>query len=143
MSSEWVGFPLSSFADNIKDGFRCMGGTSPPLDVGYDTEYLECGGSLALIMSYSLCTIMALFSVGIVLQRGNQALGRAMFLGVFFAIIALAIYDTETSFGSGFFGSDIGTLELVSFVCLLTGMETYYYDPEPDGQVMTNYVPRR
>ena len=128
----------------MHDGFKCtILGESPPFNVDYDTEYLNCEGSLLLIMSYSVCTILALFSVGIVLQLGSQALGRSMFLGALFAIAALAMYDTLTSFGDGFFGSDIGTIELISFVCLLAGMETYYYDPEPDGQVVTNYVPRR
>jgi hypothetical protein len=143
VSSDWAGFPISAFFDNVGDGLNCVMGTSPPLDVDYDTEYLECNGSMALILSYCLCTILSLFSVNIVLQLGNQALGRAMFLGVFFAILGLSIYDTFTSFGNGFFGSDIGLLELISFVCLLAGMEIYYYDPEPDGQVMTAYIPRR
>lgn len=137
------GFPISSLFQNISDGLYCMVGFAPASDVVYNTDYLSCSGSMNLILSYSLCTILSLFCVNIVLQLGNQALGRAMFLGVFLAIIALSIYDTFTSFGNGFFGSDIGVLELISFICLLTGMETYYYDPEPDGQVMTSYVPMR
>lgn len=143
VSSDWTGFPLSSFLYNVRDGFFCVGGISPPADVDYDTEYLECNGSLIMIVCYSICTILALFSVNIVLELGSQGLGRALFLGALFAIAALSMYDTLTSFGTGFFGSDIGVLELISFVCLLAGLETYYHDPEPDGQVMTNYVPRR
>lgn len=143
VSSRWDGFPISSFFTNINDGFHCILGRDPSIFAPYDTEYCNCESSLLLILSYSVFTILALFCVDTVLQLGNQALGRAMFLGVFFAIIILSIYDTISSFGDGYFGSDIGLMELFSFACLLTGMETYYYDPEPDGQVMTAYIPSR
>ncbi len=143
VASDWTGFPIDRFFSDVSGGFRCLMGKTPEGDPGYDTEYSICEGSVYLILSYVICTIVSLFSVEKVLQLGNQILGRALFIGVFFAIITLAIYDKSQDNGYGFYGSNIGILDIVAFFCLLWGMETYYHDPEPDGQALTSYIPQK
>ena len=135
-----IGFPLSSFSENYGDGLRCLLGYNPDeRTVNYDTSFTNCEGSILLCLLFVLSNIIVLESINVVLQMSNQVLARSMAVAVLFAFTALGVYDTEVDYGLGYWGSNIGTADLVSIVFLVWGIEIYGNEAEPNVEVLTNY----
>lgn len=67
-------------------------------------------------------------------------MGRVLAVSVFFAFLALGVYDHFVDVGSGGFnGGTIDSIDIISIVVLLVGMEIYGSDPEPDVELVANY----
>ena len=125
--------------DNLINGFECLQGLKEKSELNNDF-HSECQGSIWLILGYVLSNIAVLACIDQVLQTSNQILGRVMAFGVFFAFIALGIYDThEYKDYGGLNGGTIGFTDLISLVFLIIGMEIYGSDPEPDAELVANF----
>ena len=144
LSPNPTGFPIMSFMHNMKDGFGCVTGSynSAKDAEPYTNEYMNCDGNTTLVFGFVVSTALVLLCIDQVLYFKDQILGRAMACSVLFAFATLAVYDyTHPYFGPGLFGSSsVGLADILSIIVLLVGMEIYGRDPEPDIEVITNYV---
>lgn len=162
VSNDWGGFPLSSFFTNMSDGLECLWGNDPPPSPPtlYDSADTECHNSMWIILAFVVSNIIVLECIDRVLQLSNQILGRAMALAVLFAFLSLFVYASKESnddddaaaaaaAGNKRFNSNshhsagatnVGYADILSIIILLCGMEVYGRDPEPDVEVITNYI---
>lgn len=141
ISSEWAGFPLDSFFENVGDGWRCFLGINPEEYTRYDAAYATCSYSYIIVIGYVVSNVIVLECIGRVLQSDNLILGRSMSAAVFVSFLALGIYDTKLGYQQGLFGSAIDFIDVVAIAILLMGMEVYGHDPEPDVESITNFSP--
>lgn len=133
------GFPLSSFITNSYDGFQCLLGRNPSRHAPYDTIYCDCEYSMWIVIGYVILNIVVIECINKVLQTSNQLLGRCLAASVLVAFVALGIYDTNVDYGYGFFGSNVGIVDIISIILLIYGLEVYGCDNEPDVEIITNY----
>ena len=92
-----------------------------------------------LIVSYVISNLVISASLNKVLQTNPNILGRSLSFSVFFAFIALAIYDHCHDKGNfGLFGGTISWVDICSLFLLLAGVEIYGSDPEPDVELIAN-----
>ena len=96
-----------------------------------------------VIIAFVLANFFVLFYLGKVLQLSNQVVGRAMALAIFVAFIVLWAYDIYINHVRGSFvlSSNVGLCDITAIIILLVGMEIYGRDPEPDEELITNFVP--
>jgi hypothetical protein len=85
---------------NLSNGFLCLQGTNTDTDT-YNSFNNGCAGSIWLIIAYVVSNILVLVCIDRVLQTSNQILGRVLAVSVFFAFIALGIYDHFADVGLG------------------------------------------
>lgn len=141
ITSEWSGYPIDSFFDNIGDGWSCFIGSNPSDYTRYDSSYASCEYSYLLVLGYVISNVVVLECIDRVLQTSNQILGRAMAAAVFVAFLALGIYDTNRNFGNELDGNGVDLYDIIAIIVLLAGMEIYGRDPEPESEQITNFVP--
>lgn len=125
---------------NIFHGLECFIGIDPdPTDHSGN----NCSESLWVIIAFVLSNFLVLYFLGKVLQLSNQVVGRAMALAIFVAFIVLWAYDIyiNNTRGSFVLSSNVGLCDISAIVILLVGMEIYGRDPEPDEELITNFVP--
>lgn len=134
------GYPIRTLLVNIYDGWGCLRGYVPQDNVfpSDDTDGEMCSGCIWLVFTYVGCTALVIECINHVLQISNQLLGRAMAAAVFLAFMSLALYDENTNYGVGYFGTNVGIADILSVFILIYGMEVYGRDPEPDVEVITN-----
>ena len=138
VTSHFGAFPMDTFFENISNSLSCLQGKNV-YSGDYNNYNSGCGGSIYLILLYVVSNLVISACLGRVLQHNSTILGRVLAASVFFAFIALAVYDHFTDFGSGgLFGGTITWIDIVSLVLLLAGMEIYGSDPEPDVELVAN-----
>jgi hypothetical protein len=127
-------------------GWKCFLG-STPTDINRDDDmtsyYVSCSHSLWLVMGYVLATIGVMMSINVVLRLNSLLVSKAICAAICVAFVVLWLYDVSSSpFQSNpfVFGGSVGAVDLVSMAVLLVGMEVYGRDPEPDVELITNYV---
>ena len=110
---------------------------NPDGNSGYDSSSAVCSYSYLLVLGYVTSNIIVLECIDRVLRTSNQILERAMAAAVFVAFLTLLLYDNNF----GLSGCAVDLPNVVAIVTLLTGMEIYGRDPEPDVEVVTGFVP--
>lgn len=106
--------------------------------------YVECSNSLWLVLAYVFATLGVLMSINVVLRINSLLVGKAICAAILVAFLVLWLYDihfTSHQNNKYIFGGSVGSLDLISMGILLIGMEVYGRDPEPDVELITNYVP--
>jgi hypothetical protein len=122
-------------------GFRCFVGLTPNENARDDdtSREIHCGDSMYLIIGYVIATFAILASINIVLQYSGLIVSRAVSTAIFAAFVVLSIYDLHESASEGFLGGKIGIFDYFAIIILITGMEIYGRDPEPDVEIITQY----
>lgn len=142
MTSNWTGYPISSFSDNFWDGFYCILGQDPdPSTALYDTTHTSCSHVVWLVLGYVLSTALVLQCVDNVLLSSGRALGRSMAAAVLVSFVAAILYSLSAS--SMIENASFGWADLVAIALLLVGMEVFGRDPEPDPELVTNFSAAR
>mmetsp|Transcript_16337 Transcript_16337/g.24624 ORF Transcript_16337/g.24624 Transcript_16337/m.24624 type:complete len:420 (+) Transcript_16337:49-1308(+) len=142
ISSDWVGYPITSFSENFWDGLYCWLGQDPdPESSSYDTAHTSCRVLFWLIISYVISTVIVLQCIDKVLATNNRVLGRSMAAAVLTSFLGAWIY--ANTFSSNIQNPTIGVADFVSILVLLTGMEVFGRDPDPDPELVTSFSPSR
>jgi hypothetical protein len=127
-------------------GWKCFLGRTPSDELRDDDMnpyYVECSHSMWLVMAYVFATLGVLISINVVLRINSRLVGKAICAAILVAFIVLWMYDihfTSHQNNKYIFGGSVGSLDIISMGILLIGMEVYGRDPEPDVELITNYV---
>jgi hypothetical protein len=77
LSDNFTGFPLSSFFENLNEGWICgIHSTNPSNHNHFDISYSSCSYSLLVILGFVISNLVVLECIDTVLQTSNQILGR-------------------------------------------------------------------
>jgi hypothetical protein len=107
----------------------------------YDLTYTVCDSwNLKLVILYVISNVVIFECVHRILQSHNRLLGQVMSLALISSFIALGLYDSEMDYGMGLFGTTIGLADVTSLGVLLYGLDIYGRDPEPDVEIITDFV---
>ena len=140
ITSHFGAYPFDTFFENLSNGFKCVGGVAANTHDYTDYEHHHgCGTSIYLIIGYVISNLVISACLNKVLQTNPNILGRSLSFSVFFAFLALAIYDHFHDMGNfGLFGGTVSWIDICSLGLLLAGVEIYGSDPEPDVELIAN-----
>jgi hypothetical protein len=94
-----------------------------------------------MVLGYVLSNVIVLECVDRALQTNDKVLSRATSVAVLAAFFMLGFYDTNLGYDDdGIVGTSFNSVDFVSIVVLLVGMEVYGRTPEPDVEAITQFT---
>ena len=121
---------------NIYEGWRCFLGFDSS-QLHQDDMYVNCSESMGVVLGYVACNAIVVVSMSTVLRVGHQYLGRATEAAILGAYVVLWVYDVHVNHTTSLGGNE-GIFDILAIIVLISGMEVYDRDPEPDVELITN-----
>lgn len=139
-SDEWLNYPIGLFFSNIYEGMFCLFFQEDIASNDYRDVNCKCSSWLIVyILIYVISTIFVLECINKIVQTNTAILNRAMSISVFFSFVTLGIYGTlsnQANISANEY--QINFSDILSIIILLTGMEIYGNEQEPDIEYITS-----